>query len=737
MPYIGHYSGRLGEGVKKANEATRGREGSFYGILNDAGFYDIDDENNGLADWQRAGVPEYNRRRMSKLGNAISDMIADFLSNPEYGVLTPMLDEIVNKLDARGSMNKGSLDVVTTAISAIPGGQAVKGASMAMEQLVSVAMGGNPFDPDLLPPIALNFPGLPSGIGNCYKPGFFTADWEFLYDHEPVKNRKFYAGPDGSTYIGAGIPLAFGGNSKALLLKMVFSVPTVNDNGNPEGDSVNGVSANDFKKILKAADMSFTDVSADSELASFSLTDGQMRAAYYKYVQITLWNAIKNSGNWCYLHWGCIANNACPTPVKTATCSFIKTNGMALEPTGAGVSACLYSYLINTGVAYLTGRGKPTGLLAIPGVKYIDADNHVVKVTSEMISSMETRWLTDNNGIPKDADLANRHFMLAADVLARMTYDSHPDADNLRKRRLDEANLIYSHCAGQTIQFGSATIPPELSRQGMKSRGFLDLVNQTFMVYPNAGIKLPEDPNAVKIVDSTNSDTPVSDITKDTIRYIASQAGIPGVVITSLYRSPEKQAKTMLDNRLKANGNRPVSYAAPGRSVDDKYDEVSRKYYGTVTKLTDAKAISEARDAMTAQVKKMASNGTPVSKHGADPNVIQAVDMGPNSMKQMFKLTDAQLKRFHVACYDAWKNKYIRAYFGPPGYGDKAKDPAFHIEVFQDPQPPYRRVPSSSNENLTVMPSVACTISPDTQANLCNFATLDAVFARDQIIAAG
>lgn len=737
MPASGHYSGRLKEGIEKANEATRGRDGTFYKLMTESNFYDIDDESNGLTDWQRAGVPEYNKKRISSLSTAISDMITDFLTNDEYGVMVPLLDEIVNKLDQRSSMNKGSIDALGTSMAAIPGGQGGAPASQAMEQMIAASMGGNPFDPDMIPPLSIGFAGLPISIASCFKIGFFTPNWEFLYEHETVKSNGFYAGPDGSVYIGAGIPTTIGGKCNALLLNLIFSVPTVNENGNPEGDMVNGVSLEDFKLIITASKHTMAELEAAKsdlqnelyEVANFTLSDGQMRAAYFKYIQMTLWGTICNDKNWAYLHWGCVTNNAIPEPIKTATCSFIKTNGVALSPT-TGTEACLFSYLINTGCAYMTGKNKATGLFLMTGMRYISDTAHNVKTVLESeIETMKTRWSTDNYGVPVDKHLARRHFMLAADLLSRMSYDKHPDADNLRKRRVDEANLIYDYCVGKKIKFGESSLDSEISKSGAKRRGFFDFKGRSFYIHKNDAPPLPQDPDDIEIFDGTQSNTPIGDMTKRVIRYIARQAGLRGVYITSLYRSPEKQGTVMFNNRQNANGGRPVSYAAPGRAVDDRYDEVSKKYYGCVRKIGDDHA-DEAKKAMIAECKRRADAGTPVSKHGANPEVLQAVDMGPNSMKSRFHYTDEELKRFHIACYDAWKKKYLRAYFGPPEYGDKAKDPAFHIEVYQHPtENGCKEPPEAGGINVDVLPDVGTTLS---NANLENEAMFDAIFATDK-----
>ena len=94
----GHFSGRIDSAINNANEKTTGKDGSFYSILNSYGFYDISDEKNELTPWQRAQVPQYNQNRMSDLSSAVSDMLTDFLSNSDYGVLTQTVQDIVENL---------------------------------------------------------------------------------------------------------------------------------------------------------------------------------------------------------------------------------------------------------------------------------------------------------------------------------------------------------------------------------------------------------------------------------------------------------------------------------------------------------------------------------------------------------------------------------------------------------------------------------------------------------------
>lgn len=721
----GHYSGRLTSAIERANKATRGRDGAFYSILNERGFYDIDDENNGLTPEQRAGVPAYNQRRMSALCDSISDMIADFLMNEDYGVMTTTLEQIVDKLDQRSTMNKASMDTVTGILAAIPGGQAVKGATMSMEQVIAAIMGGNPFDPDLIPPLALGFPGLPVDIASCFKPGYFNADWTFLYDHEIFKSKKVYIGPDGSPSIGAGIPLTLGGKANVLVLKMIFSVPTTNGDGMPEGDVANGITAEQFDILMKASKMtSEAEIEKDEAVSGIELTDGQMRASYFKYIQMTLWGVISNRNNWAYLHWGCLTNNSCPEPVKTAVCSYIKTNGLALNP-DTSPESCLISYLVNTGMNYYTGATRSLALIEIDGTEYMDGK------TKQKVKKGSYEWRECPDGVPKNTKLANLYFAMLADVISRMTYGSNPHADELRKRRVDEANRIYDYLGMGTITYGKVLTNKDIVKEAVESRGFFKLVKAPFKVYGNDSIKIPNDPGDIDIHVACQTEVPLTDISMATLRYICREAGIQGLVVTSIYRSPEKQAQTMLGNRLNANGGRPVTYAPPGKSVDDKYDEVSKKHHhGAVVKLQGSE-VEEARCAMTEQVKKCTSEGKFVSRHVSDGTIMQAIDIGPNSTKSRFRYSSEQLMRLHGACMAAKKAGYLRSFLAPKAeYGGPGDDPAFHIEVWCDFGHPH--VPEDAGGAMP-LPTVDVKVA---NANLLNKDMFDACFTNDQVAAA-
>ena len=720
----GHFSGKTKGMIDNATEKAKGTSGKFYEIMTKHGFFDIADESNNLTAWQRAGVPDYNQHRISDLCDAIAEMLQDYLSNEEYGVLCPGVEGIVNKLDQRGAMSAAELDGIGAALGGLTGG-AAEATRQSLSNLVASIQGGCKFDPEVVPPICIGFSGLPISFANAFKKGSYPPDWTFLYDHETFKSNKFYEADDGSVAIGAGIKLNTGGIARLLVLKMIFSVPDVDDEGRTQGDAVNGITAEQFNTLYEVSDKSYSELT--DEQKEFELTEGQLQLAYFKMIQLLLWGAIKNDNNWAYLHWGCITHNSCPEAVKTAVCSYLKTNGLAVDPKICPESGFI-SYCANVGMAYLIGSTKTMTLHMLPDMTYLDDNKKVVTATT---SEYGTNVVVAN-GVPQNKKLAYLHFQLIADLLSHMTYDSNPNAYELRKRRIDEANKIYRECGVDTIEFGKVPAKPVHTMPHLLKRNFGWLVKGTIKVYENKNISIPVDPKNFKIVNwAEKGSNEVSDITMDTIRYILAKAQVPGVVITSVYRSPEAQTRAMLNNRQSHNGQIAVNYGARGREVDQQYTDVSKRVNnGVLKRLEKSSDIEEARKKMLKKCEDFLAAGTPVSNHGQDQNVVQAVDMGPASTRKEFHYSEEQLKRINNACYEARLEGYLKAYFGPAEYGGpKVKDPAFHIEVWQDkskPHPPMSTGPAPQ-------PTVPCFMNND---NMKNKNAWDMVFTHDQTLKA-
>lgn len=724
----GHYAGKLKRFIDDAVSQAKGTDGRLYKIMNSHGFYDVADEDNGLTDWQRASVPDYNQHRISDLCDAIAEMFGDMLGNDEYGILYPNTDTIIGKLDLSTTKNAAEMNVFGGVLGGLTGG-ASETARQAMGNLTAILMGGFAFDPDILPPIALNLPGLPLSLANAYPKGSYPADWTFLYEHETVKSNTYYEADDGSIAIGANIKLNLGGPVRQRVLKLIFSVPDVDEKGVPKGDAIGGLTVNEFNRMYEISDISYSELMSDDkyeEHRKFKLDDTQMELAYFRMIQLTLWGAIKNPDNWAYLHWGCLTHNSCPSAVKTAVCSFIHTNGFAVD-SQICPEAGFISYCVNTGMAYQVGRTRKTALYLMPGMKYINDNKEVVTVPNDFTPV----WSTDNNGVPVDKDLANQYFTLVADILSHLTYDSNPNKVNLRKQRVDEANLIYNYVGLPTIKFGDKVIPPSLSAQAMEKRGFGTLMKANIKVYENKSATLPLSDTNFKIINAAEKGAnELSNTTIATIKYLLAKAGLPGVVVTSVYRSPEAQTRAMYNNRQSHNGAIAVSYGPRGRAVDEEYTKVSKEANGGTCKtIKDPAAQAKAKKQMEAKCQDFLEQGTPVSNHGYDPSKIQAVDMGPNSTMAKFGLSESHMRRFNTACWDAYGEGYLKAYFGPADYGGpKLKDPAFHIEVWQDGSHKHPDMFDSGD----VLPTVDCKILDE---NLKNKTTWDLVYVHDQVMA--
>ena len=89
-----HYSGRLAKAIERTLKKAEGREGKFYEIFNSHGYYDVNDENNGLTKEQREQVPVENQTRFTQFSNAIADMFRFALADGEYGLLTKDMQNI-------------------------------------------------------------------------------------------------------------------------------------------------------------------------------------------------------------------------------------------------------------------------------------------------------------------------------------------------------------------------------------------------------------------------------------------------------------------------------------------------------------------------------------------------------------------------------------------------------------------------------------------------------------------
>lgn len=759
----GHYTGELKTAVDEAAEKTTGLEGSFYSILTKHGFYDIADETNGLTQWQRDMVPTYNQHRMSALASAISDMIQDYLGNDEYGVLSVKMEEIVNKLDGFLTCTKAQSDAIKMGLGGSGVLAPIAGSAESMYTANAAMMGLNPYDIDILPPLLIGIGGLPISMGSCFMPGHFKPDWSFLYDHENVKSSKIYMA-SGNLCIGAGIPLNIGGNNKPIVLKQIFSVLTVDENGEPQGDTKGGISEEQFALILSASDKASMDDLSDDE-KSVSLNDAQIRHSFYNYMQMSVWGPISYKENWPYYHWGMAAHNSCPEHIKTAICSYLKTNGMSID-NGINPEAGYISYCLKVGMYYRLGYSKPFMFVPLKGDKYILNDKTVKSNTNNKTAIMV-------EGVPKDSDRANRYFTYIADILSRLTNSANPsDVDMaMRERRVDEANLIYKYVGITGPKYGTALdkINPYCRRVSMVSRNLKSLFAAKILVHENIKKNYPSATNVV--IDMQAPDGELTNRTKNIITELARKAGISYLMITSLYRSPEKQGEIMF-KQMQRTGQPTVKYGAKGRAVLDEYARVWYKHFGKGDNglrpkynkdgsvMTDelgmpiyvqayakepfepnSAAANEAKNAMIAKCKSYGTDN-PISLHTKDEKEVQCVDITTAvAYVKNPKVTEAQLRRFASICYmssEAYKstdkgkqdNSYqtlLTNFKAPKGFGPVEDDAALHLEISQT-EKSLKEFDSSDLDNARLQPTIEITLS---NPNLVNDANWDNAYAKD------
>lgn len=709
-----HYSGRLKEAIDRIHKEAPKK---FYEIFTSYNYFDVADENNSLTPEQRAQVAENNQHRFSDFSKAIADMLKWYFGDDDTGLVTTHVQGIVDKLDVRSSANAAKTDTIGNSISTLAQGpllplQGINVAQQVAGSQVAAVMGTSIFDPDLIPPIGfgMNF-SLPGNIANIYKSGFFQPNWNFLYDFE-YKNPKFYTNGTGGLKIGTGIDV---GTSSEIFLKNVFNVASVSENLTPLGDPVGGITSEDYQKILKAKKLGIIShtpqndpesklkLDVNKDLQSFSLNDFQMRLSFYKLVDANLWQPINNRKNWVNGHWGALGHNSCPDFVRTAVSSYIWDTGMAIEPNKSDEGA-LISYCLQMGIYYLTGfQYKVNVAKIIPSLPQ-DSGASTEGATSDFNLFQNGQNLNDIkignskviNEIPKNKNIANTYFTWIADILVRVTHNVNGDkiALDKRKRRIAEANLIYHGLGLPSIEFGTAI--NELSYLhtpvGLKDRKFNELVKSTITRYQNTGapggnpeISEPTTSSVNIVFASTVNPIAVSDYTQKVIKKLCSEAGISSITITSAARNAHQQARVMFNNL--EQGNRTLRYKFPGQQVVNTYDKEKSKGSSQDT----------IKTAMESKINEVGAKN--VSNHSADLQVLNVVDLAPNSIiptnkKQIFE-------NILVKNTDGLFSKFL----GPrPEWGN---DPAYHLEI-----------PQVNGQNLefnnTDLPNIKFTLKDNT-----------------------
>lgn len=731
---MGHFDGRLKQAVETA--VGKAKDKAFYECLTKHGFYDVSDTNNGLKDWERASVPDYNQNRMSALAESIADMVQDVLANPEYGILTTALEDIINKLDMRGSMTASEMDVVGGALGGLTGGVS-ESARQAISAQVAAAMNGFKFDPDVIPPISLGLSGLPFSLSNIYKPGMLAPNYDFLYNMETGKHNGFYE-KDGKLMVGPNIPLDIGGPVKILVLRTIFGVPNVDKDCKPQGDIEGGLTMEEFKVIQDVMDLTPEAALDRDDVKNFTMTDKQMRSAFYRYIHFILWQPISNQNNWGFLHWGVLSNNACPEQLRTAICSFLRTNGLALDP-AVNPEACMICHCLNAGMAYYVGRNTAVTLLGVRGQRIAGLDEN----KKEIVLDADEPARQCPGGVKKNKKLAELHFKWIADILSRLTLATSENDSEIRRRRVAEANLIYSMLGMPTITYGdpASKLPVEHTGNEVANRGLPSLMDgRKFYVFKNEAANLVSG-EEVNVVFQSKSVDPegkfLQQRTVDVLKYAGAVSGIHTLPITSLYRTVEHQSDLMARNW---HWGHRINYRGKAQQVNKVYiDDVpgheNPKKPGWVT---DERFQSYTRPAMVKKGKELADQGVTLSLHTKDYLVIQACDISDKDIEKKYHYSFDQILRLGEVFKDLKKQGILRAYLQPNRFTPSPKkgngEPAFHIEVIIQGKGSDIPIPMAKSEPANMSPTEA---NGQTVAlNNPNFLTpnmLDAPFVKDNV----
>ena len=152
----------------------------------------------------------------------------------------------------------------------------------------------------------------------------------------------------------------------------------------------------------------------------------------------------------------------------------------------------------------------------------------------------------------------------------------------------------------------------------------------------------------------------VSVHTLGVLTEILTAAGINSCLITSTSRTPADQARIMFNNIVsKGVVSQKALYKAPGKAVVDEY--VKAKSAG--------KTGVQIKAAMEAKIKALGPDK--VSKHCADPAVLNVVDVAPSSLSNK--------PTFEKATKAAVTKGTVSKFLTPD-----QNDPAYHLEI---PQP--------------------------------------------------
>lgn len=150
----------------------------------------------------------------------------------------------------------------------------------------------------------------------------------------------------------------------------------------------------------------------------------------------------------------------------------------------------------------------------------------------------------------------------------------------------------------------------------------------------------------------------VSQKTLDLLKSILKDAGLDSCRINSTSRTPADQARAMYNNIVATSVQRQKRlYGASGDQVIDVY----------VVKKAAGKTADQIKAAMEAKIKALGPSN--VSRHCADPSVLNVIDVAPSSI--------ANKQAFETAVLTAKARGKVSHFITPPD------DPAYHLEIPQ------------------------------------------------------
>src|SRR6201993_5314073 len=168
---------------------------------------------------------------------------------------------------------------------------------------------------------------------------------------------------------------------------------------------------------------------------------------------------------------------------------------------------------------------------------------------------------------------------------------------------------------------------------------------------------MPENAGGNIVFGSNAKSGDLSDFSRSVLSDIMGVAGVTTLTITSTQRSPQDQARVMYANIVRDGvAKQKALYKAPGQAVVDAY--AAAKAAG--------KSPDEIKAAMVDRILELGPET--VSRHAADPKVLNVFDVSPASVAHGDAFVAA-------ARADARVSKVLTP---------ANNDPAFHLEI---PQP--------------------------------------------------